>query len=38
MKKKTIAALVLMLVIAYGLSFATSGVSYLTPGCAEGSP
>ncbi|TXT63871.1 MAG: exported protein of unknown function [Promethearchaeota archaeon] len=36
MKKKTIAALALMLVVAYGLSLATAGVSI--PGCSESSP
>lgn len=36
MKKKTIAVLALMLVLAYGLSFATAGVSM--PGCSEGGP
>jgi len=36
MKKKTIAALALMLVIAYGLSLATAGVS--VPGCSESGP
>ncbi|TXT63750.1 MAG: hypothetical protein BAJALOKI3v1_320046 [Promethearchaeota archaeon] len=36
MKKKTIAALALMLVVAYGLSLATAGVSI--PGCSEAHP
>ncbi|MFO7795283.1 MAG: hypothetical protein ACQERB_02695 [Promethearchaeati archaeon] len=38
MKKKTIAVLVLMLVVAYGLSMATTGVSMLMPGCSESGP
>jgi len=39
MKKKTIAALILMLVVAYGLTFAVSGVGPIgMPGCSENSP
>jgi len=39
MKKKMIAALVLMLVVAYGLSLATAGVAFVgMPGCSENSP
>jgi hypothetical protein len=34
--KKAIVALSLLLVVAYGLSMATAGVS--TPGCGEGGP
>jgi hypothetical protein len=34
--KKAIIALALLLVIAYGLSMATAGVS--TPGCTESGP
>jgi hypothetical protein len=36
LNKKAIAALALLLVVAYGLSMATAGVSM--PGCGETSP
>ena len=36
MNKKLVVSLALLLVVSYGLSLVTAGVSF--PGCAEGQP